>query len=106
MDRNKLSEIIAALNRKNVSQPCPRCAFKTFSVVGESEISVVRPPLPQAIGAITGIVSHPSTPIKTTMPTILVSCDNCGYISQHAQVTLGLLSSPPRQAIRGIGDPL
>jgi len=91
MDRNKLNEIIAALNLKKVSQPCPRCASKNFSVVGESEISVTQPPLPASGMASLANLGR-SLPIKTTMPTIIVTCDNCGYISQHAQAALNLPS--------------
>lgn len=100
MDIYKMRKIVAALNRKNVSQPCPRCASKNFSVVGESEISIVRPPLPPAIDAPITISSI--APIKTTMPTVVVSCDNCGYIAQHAQAALDLLA--PLPSIKGIGE--
>ena len=87
MDRKK---IIAALNKKDVSQPCPRCSSKDFSVIGESEIVVVRPTQVQATGAL-----KPIGPVKTTMPTIIVTCDNCGYVAQHAQAALDLLPSVP-----------
>jgi len=92
MDRNKLNEIITALNRKNVSQPCPRCAAKNFSVVGESEISVTQPPS-QAGGMVSLASLGRNIPTKTTMPIIIVTCDNCGYISQHAVAALGLTPS-------------
>ena len=100
MDKNKLSEIIAALNQKKVSQPCPRCASKNFSVVGESEISVIQPPLPPK-----GLIdlAKSSTPTKTTMPTIIITCDNCGFIAQHARAALGL-HSPWSSAFRSLGD--
>ena len=91
MDANKLNEIVTALNKKKVSQPCPRCTAINFSVVGESEIFVIQQPSPFS----TVKLGLPS-PTKTTMPTIIVTCDNCGYISQHAQATLGVLSPPQR----------
>jgi predicted nucleic-acid-binding Zn-ribbon protein len=100
MDIYKIRKITAALNRKNVTLPCPRCASKNFSVVGESEIAITRPPLPLSIAA--PIASLPSSPVKTTMPTVIITCDNCGYISQHAQAALDLLSPVPH--IKGIGD--
>ncbi|MDP1666561.1 MAG: hypothetical protein Q8L79_15735 [Methylobacter sp.] len=80
MNRDRLGEVILALNQKKVSQPCPRCSSNNFSVIGESEITVDQ--------TSNGLLS---LPIKTAMPTIVVACDNCGYISQHAQATLGLL---------------
>lgn len=89
MDRNRLNEVIEALNKKQVNQPCPRCSSNDFSVVGESEISVVPPPpLERGLLGLAGL----STPTKITMPVIIVTCDNCGYVSQHAQAALGLLS--------------
>lgn len=95
MNANIRNEIVAALNKKNVSQPCPRCAAKNFSVVGESEISVIYPPR-QELGMQLGTPS-------STMPTIIVTCDNCGYISQHAKVSLGLLQPSPGLGIRNFG---
>ena len=88
MNRERLNTAIAALNSKQVTQPCPRCSSSNFSIVGESEISVVQPPPPQGMVGRTGGLS--GLPTKTIMPTIVVACDNCGYIVQHAQAALGL----------------
>ncbi len=97
MNKDRLNQIVAALNSKNVNQPCPRCSSNNFSVIGESEISVETPP---PSGGLVGMAmfSHPQ---KATMPTIIVTCDNCGYISQHAQAALGLL---PRTGLFGLGS--
>ena len=98
MDRNRLNEVIEALNKKNINQPCPRCSTNNFSVVGESEISVVKPPPPpRGLLDMAGL----SAPIKTTMPVIIVTCDNCGYVSQHAQAALGLFSA--KRGLGGLG---
>lgn len=87
MDRNRLNEVIAALNKKQVNQPCPRCSSNNFSVVGESEIAVITrtDSLPRHALGLGG-------PVKTTIPVIIVTCDNCGYVAQHAKATLGLLA--------------
>jgi len=79
MEQNRLNECIDALNSKGVSLPCPRCTSSRFSVVGESFISINDDPNTVTIGG-------------PSIPTILVSCDNCGYITQHVQVTLGLFN--------------
>ena len=100
MDRNQINEVIAALNRKRVTQPCPRCSSSNFSVVGESEISVVQPPPPPQ--GLLGLMGS-SLPTKTTMPVIIVTCDNCGYVSQHALAALDLFS-PARHGLIGRGD--
>lgn len=86
MDTRQLNEVIAALNKKQVNQPCPRCLSNNFSIVGESEILVARPPSePKGLLARAGLSSLPS---KITMPIIIVTCDNCGYVSQHAKAAL------------------
>ena len=91
MDTNKLNQVIDALNKKNVNQPCPRCSSNNFSIVGESEITVIKPPPTQnRLGVLAGLTRPP---VKTTMPTIIVTCDNCGYVSQHAQASLDLLKA-------------
>ena len=82
MDKNQINEVVKALNSKNVNQPCPRCATNHFSIIGESEIIVMQPP--QTAGILAGLMP----PSKTTMPIIVVACDNCGFISQHAQLKL------------------
>jgi len=87
MDKNRLNKIIEALNKKEVNQPCPRCSSNNFSVVGESEITVAQ--TPAHTGLLGGLASLGQQ--QTMMPTIIVTCDNCGYISQHAQASLGLL---------------
>ena len=97
MDSNRLNQIITALNSKDVNQPCPRCSSSKFSVVGESEIAVKR--LPAQVGLISGLAG---LGFHTTMPTIIVTCDNCGYISQHAQASLGL--STRNGLLGGLGD--
>jgi hypothetical protein len=88
MDINQLNEVIQALNKKNVNQPCPRCATNNFTVVGESEITVMQPA--QAAGLLAAFNAP-----KTTMPIIVVTCDHCGYIFQHAQLKL----LPPRETL-------
>lgn len=75
------SKTIKALNSKKVDQPCPRCSSNKFSVMGKSELVVDRGPV-----KILGLLE-----MKTTIPTIVVICDNCGYVAQHAQASLGLL---------------
>ena len=94
MDQRRIDKIVAALNRKGVNQPCPRCSTNNFSVIGESEILIDQSSRPK------GLLAYGLPEI--TMPTVIVTCDNCGYISQHAQVALGLL---PQQGLRGLVEP-
>jgi predicted nucleic-acid-binding Zn-ribbon protein len=80
MDKNRLNQVVDALNRKNVNQPCPRCTCSNFSVIGEAEITVTQPPLGGLLRSFSGA--------KTIMPIVVVTCDNCGFVSQHAQFKL------------------
>ena len=78
MEQVRLNECVEALNSKGVKLPCPRCGSNKFSVVGESIIAINEDPNVISIGG-------------PSVPTILVACDNCGYVTQHAQGPLGLL---------------
>ncbi len=77
-DRTKA--IIAALTAHGANKPCPRCAYLQFDLVGEAVI-----PLQQVPGAYS--IGGPA------IPTAVVACKNCGFISQHA---LGPLLGGPK----------
>ena len=78
MTPERQEKAIAALRTKGVNRPCPRCGAPKFSVVGETNIPLQENPSVFSIGG-------------PSIPTVLVACDNCGYITQHAQVSLGLV---------------
>lgn len=78
MDQSRLTEITDILTEKGVSMPCPRCGHSRFSIVGESFISIQENPGTMVTGG-------------PSIPTIIVACDNCGYVTQHAKGPLGLL---------------
>lgn len=77
MDQSRQDKAIKALTAKGVKLPCPRCGNAGFSIVGETMIPLQSDPNSFQIGG-------------PSVPTVLVACNNCGYITQHAQVTLGL----------------
>lgn len=74
-----LSEAAEALRQKGATEPCPRCGRTRFSVLGEGSVDV----LPPSTGILRSAVKNWSQ-----IPTLLVVCDNCGYLAQHAQATL------------------
>jgi hypothetical protein len=78
MDDERVEQISRALKEKGVNQPCPRCTNQSFSIAGESKILIQEDPSAFQIGG-------------KSIPTILVACSKCGYITQHAQIPLGLL---------------
>ena len=77
MDQKRLEECVTALTAKGVRLPCPRCGSSKFAVVGESLIPINNDPTVMTIGG-------------PSIPTIIVACEMCGYVTQHAQVRLGL----------------
>ena len=87
---DRYNEITNALKNKGVDQPCPRCQSSTFTIVGESEISVKQ--------SNSGALSSGS---KMSIPTVVIACGNCGFISQYAQVALGIY--PPKEQLGILG---
>jgi predicted nucleic-acid-binding Zn-ribbon protein len=72
------SEVTSALENKGATKPCPRCNSLSFNLVGESEISV------RSNGE--GLLNIDR---KHIIPTVVVVCENCGFISHHAKASLG-----------------
>ena len=80
MEQKRLDEIVQALTKKGVNKACSKCGHLKFSVVGESFISIQDNPNVMQIGG-------------PAIPTAIVACDNCGYVTQHALLLLGLAGS-------------
>ena len=78
MDQVKMNEIIAIFTAKKVDKPCPRCGNLSFSIAGDNFITIQNDPNVFNIGG-------------PSIPTIVVFCENCGYVTQHAKGPLGLL---------------
>lgn len=81
--------VIDTLTQKGVKQPCPRCSQSQFSIVGESVINISSP-----VDTYTAVPAQ-----KSTIPIIIIGCDNCGYIIQHAKGPLGFLKWHERSII-------
>jgi predicted RNA-binding Zn-ribbon protein involved in translation (DUF1610 family) len=75
MEQKRLNELVTALTEKGVDKPCPRCGHSKFSVVGETNILLQENPNVFSIGG-------------PSVPTVIVACDSCGYITQHATMVL------------------
>jgi hypothetical protein len=68
--------IIAALKERGAGS-CPRCRNSQWTVSEFSRIEV------QA-------TMERNTAARTTIPAIMIVCENCGFISQHALQPLGV----------------
>lgn len=96
MDVTNLNEIIKALDNKKVNMPCPRCDTNNFRIIGESEISVLQHESFRGLNT-SGTYEPPNKNI--TLPIIIVTCENCGYVAQHAKAALDL---PLKHTGRGL----
>ncbi len=77
-------EIIAALQSRGVRLPCPRCGSSQFEVLDGYFNQTAQPHL-QGL-----VIGGPS------VPSAVVVCNHCGFMSQHALGVLGLL---PKQLV-------
>ena len=90
MEQSKVQDFIKALVTKGVRMPCPRCGNQNFAVVAESIIFIQSNPAVLSIGG-------------PSIPTVVIVCDKCGYVTQHAKLVLEntpatTTTSPPEQA--------
>lgn len=85
MEKERAEQIIAALQRKGVDLPCPRCGHTAFDVVGEPDL------LLKEGGWVTS---------SEVLPTALIACRWCGFLCRHA---LRVLLEPPAPAVADTG---
>lgn len=73
-------KIIQALSEKKANNPCPRCNHEKFTLLDGYFNQSLQPSLQN--GLVIG---------GTTVPSIVIVCNNCGYMFQHALGVLGLI---------------
>ncbi len=72
-------KIIKALMERGARAPCPRCGNQSFTLLD----GLFNQPLQTELGNI--VLGGPS------IPSVVVVCTRCGFISQHALGVLGML---------------
>ena len=83
VEQDRSKRIVEALASKGVDRTCPRCGNAHFSVVAETYLQ---------------INSNPTLIVGGyRLPTVIVACNNCGFITQHA---LGPLDIPVEESAR------
>lgn len=81
-DKEFKEKVVNALKERNAVLPCPRCSSQTWSIGGFFNQALQSP---QWQGLVIG---------GPSIPSVVVICDQCGFLSQHA---LGVLDLLPKQ---------
>ena len=79
MKEDEKQRIIQALEERGAKLPCPRCGNQQFTLVNGYFNQTIQTELKGIV------IGGPS------VPSIVVACTRCGYLSQHALGALGLL---------------
>jgi predicted RNA-binding Zn-ribbon protein involved in translation (DUF1610 family) len=82
-------KIIDKLSEKGANHPCPRCTSKNFTILDGYFAQPIQPSLTNLM------FGGPS------VPSVVIVCNNCGYMSQHALGMLGLL---PKEEAKNHGS--
>ncbi len=79
ISNEKKQEIIKALEERGAKLPCPRCGNNSFNLLDGYFNQTIQTNLKGMT------LGGPS------IPSVVVVCNRCGHLSQHALGTLGLL---------------
>jgi predicted nucleic-acid-binding Zn-ribbon protein len=79
MEKEEKEKIIKALEEHGAILPCPRCGNENFTLLDGYFNQTVQHDLKNIF------IGGPS------IPSIVVGCSRCGYLSQHSIGILGLL---------------
>jgi ribosomal protein L37E len=88
-NQDQKDAIIKVLSERGANLPCPRCGNNAFTLLDGYFNQVIQD---EPKGIVLG---------GRTIPSIVVACKRCGYLSQHAIGVLGLL---PKEETRPIEE--
>jgi len=77
--QDQKDKIIKVLTERGANLPCPRCGTKAFTLLDGYFNQIIQE---EPKGIVLG---------GRTIPSIIIACKHCGYLSQHALGVLGLL---------------
>ena len=83
LTQEQQKKIVDALEQRGAKLPCPRCGNGNFALVGGYFNQNLQTELTGGL-----ILGGPS------VPSAVVACTRCGFLSQHALGALGLLPAP------------
>ena len=81
IEEARKNEIVKALEERGATRPCSRCGNESFQLFDGYSMVLVNRNLNAALFIAT----------DNFIPSIVVVCTNCGYLSQHSLGVLGLL---------------
>jgi ribosomal protein S27AE len=87
----QIGKIVKKIEEKGATLPCPRCGNGTFAIAEGYFNQTIQP---DSSGLVIGG--------GLAIPSAVLVCTKCGFISQHALVILGLL---PQQAQQEKAEP-
>ena len=79
LPQEQKQRIIKALKDRGAKLPCPRCGNDSFTLLNGYFNQTIQTELKGMV------IGGPS------IPSVVVACNRCGYLSQHALGVLGLL---------------
>jgi hypothetical protein len=82
MNHESAARYVSLMRAKHVDQPCPRCGHLHFSVLGEALMPIV---------AMEGLLGSFTSEVRT----VVVGCNNCGFVTQHVLSVLQDTSIQP-----------
>ncbi len=86
MDIERQQELIKKLSDKGATLPCPRCGTGGFTIIdGYGYQTLQSAPKGFVIGG-------------KGIPTVIVACNNCGFLAFHALGALEKLEEPEKPA--------
>ena len=85
LSKEQKEKIIKVLDEKGAKLPCPRCGNNNFTLLDGYFNQTIQTELKGMI------IGGPS------VPSVVVACTRCGYLSQHALGPLGLL---PKEEVK------
>jgi len=88
LSQEQKKQIIMELEKRGATLPCPRCGNRNFVILE----GYFNQPMSTEVGAI--VLGGP------TVPSVVIGCSRCGFLSQHA---LGILGMMPEKKDKGNG---
>lgn len=83
MTQKEKQDIVSALSKRGANRSCPRCNQDNFTLLDGYLNQSIQKTLTENI-----VFSGFSIP---SVPSVVVVCNNCGFMNQHALGVLGLM---------------